>query len=114
MRTFKSVFLAPMSTDTFVVGIYFGHRIVSWPFGRLDITREQIGVRSWPIGRRSVMVPRTGVNAISVKKGRAVSSLKVEDVGAEFANVVVEMPFSVGRIICKCENYGYQITSGGR
>jgi hypothetical protein len=52
-------------------------------------------------------VPRSEVHAISVKKGRAVSTLKIEDAGGKFANVVVEMPFSVERIVDQLKNYGY-------
>ncbi len=103
----------PMPNDKFIVGIYFHHRIVSWPFGRLDVTPEQIGVRSWPAGRRSVAVPRIDVKAISVKRGRAVSTLRIEDAGDRFADVVVEMPFSVDRIVGRLKNYGYEITDRG-
>jgi hypothetical protein len=103
-----------VSNDTFVVGIYFRHRIVSWPFGRLDVTRDEISVRSWPAGRRSAAVPRSDVMAISVNKGRAVSMLRIEDVGGIFAHVAVEMPFGLDRIVDKLKNNGYEITAAAR
>jgi hypothetical protein len=98
-----------------MVGIYFRRRrIVSWPFGRLDVTRDEIGVRSWPVGRRSVAVPRGDVTAISVNKGRAVSILRIEDAGGKFADVAVEMPFGFDRIADYLKNNGYDITGSGR
>lgn len=103
-----------MANDTFIVGIYFQYRIVSWPFGRLDVTPEGIGVRSWPAGSRSVAAPRSEIKAISVKKGRAVSTLRIEDADGKFANVVVEMTYNVDRIISQLKNYGYEITGRGR
>jgi hypothetical protein len=103
-----------MSADKFVVSIYFGNRIVSWPFGRLDITPERIGVRSWPVGRRSITVPKSDVTSISVKKGRAVSTLKIADAEGNLGKVVIELPFSLKRIISQFENYDYQLTDGGR
>jgi hypothetical protein len=97
-------------TDTFIVGIYFGHRIVSWPFGRLDVTPDQIAVRSWPTGHRSVAVPFNNVKAINIKKGRALSTLTVEDVVGKFKTVAVEMPFAVNRIATQLKKHGYEVT----
>jgi hypothetical protein len=37
-----------MSGRTFVVGVYVGRRIVSWPFGRLDVNSDSLSVRSRP------------------------------------------------------------------
>jgi hypothetical protein len=98
-----------VSNETFVAGLYFRHRIVSWSFGRLDVTRDDIGVRSWPARRRSAAVPRGDVTAISVKRGRAVSTLRIEDTGGEFADIAIEMPFGLDRIVDKLKSNGYEV-----
>lgn len=105
-------FLFAMPIDTFIVGIYFGHRIVSWPFGRIDVSRDRIAVRSWPAGRRSIVVSSIHVKSVALKRGRAVSTLRVDDVEGQFANAVVEIPFGADRIMAQLTSCGYQVGAG--
>jgi hypothetical protein len=102
---------AKMSSRTFIVGVWVGRRIVSWPFGRLDINDDSLGVRSRPAfqlrGREAV---KGSVQTISIKRRSGTTLLKIRDSGDAFSSVIVQMPLGSAKIVDELRRRGYPVT----
>jgi hypothetical protein len=99
-----------MSTKTFIVGVYVGHRVAGWQFGRIDVSPEALSVRSWPYSRfKKRTIRREAVMAVSVKRRRTVPSFRIEDSEGVFSGIAVEMPFGAQRVLAELERCGYSL-----
>ena len=73
---------------TFRVDIFVGHRVVSWFFGRFDVSEEALTVRArpaWMLSPRTA--PRGSVNQVLVRRRRFVNVITIDDRIGIFANV---------------------------
>jgi hypothetical protein len=95
---------------TFVVGVWVGRRIVSWPFGRLDVNDDSLGVRSRPAFQlRRREAAKGSVQAISVERRSGTYLLKIRDTADAFSNIIVQMPVGSAKIVDELRKYGYPI-----
>ena len=75
---------------TFRVDIFIGHRIVSWPFGRLDVSEQELTVRArpaWMLGPRTAQ--RDRVTSVQIRRRHFVNAITINDRDRTFANVQV-------------------------
>ena len=92
---------------TFAVTAVIGRRIIGWPFGRLDISREFLRVR---FGRKERQAPFSSVTRITCKRTFAGRSLmRIDDLGGHFHDTRLELVFGSGRIMDELRACGYPV-----
>jgi hypothetical protein len=98
------------AAQTFTVGARLGRRVAGWPFGRLDVADDALGLRFRPAGRFS---PRSAakdtVVAVRVRRRHLRTFLDIEDSGGVFRDVGLEIPYGVGRLVGELRGRGYPV-----
>lgn len=98
------------ATRTFTVGARLGHRIAGWPFGRLDVADDALGLRFWPATRFS---PRSAAKdtivAVRVRRRHLRVFLDIEDDGEVFRDVGLDIPCGVNRLVGELTGRGYPV-----
>jgi hypothetical protein len=95
---------------TFAVGVNTGHVGIPWPLGRLDVSNERLRVRGWPVAWfKERSAPRTSVEGISAQISGWRPVLWIQDSGARFAKVEVEIPVGTDAIISELRRKGYPV-----
>jgi hypothetical protein len=96
---------------TFSVQIFVGHRVVSWPFGKLDISDEAITVRSrpaWMLKRRTAS-HRT-INRVLIRHHWAQKVITIEDTDGVFSKINVNSQLmGYGKLQAQLEHCGYVV-----
>jgi glycerol kinase len=104
-----------MFSRPFAVGVYVGRRIVSWPFGRLDVKDDSLSVRSRPsfqLARREAL--RENVEAISIVKRSGTTLLRIRDTGNVFSDIIVQIPLRSAKIVHELRRQGYPVVEEER
>lgn len=96
---------------TFSVQIFVGHRVVSWPFGKFDISDEAITVRARPAW---MLKPRTAsrdtVRCVLVRHHWAQKVITVDDANGVFTKINVNSRLTgFGKLQAQLEHCGYVI-----
>ena len=75
---------------TFRVDIFVGHRVVSWPFGRLEVSEKALTVRARPAW---MLAPRTAqrscVRQVLIRRRHFVDVITIDDSDGIFAKLNV-------------------------
>jgi hypothetical protein len=96
---------------TFAVTAVIGRLITSWPFGRLDISREFLRVR---VRQERQAACRT-VTLVTCKRARARRSLmRIDDLGGHFRDTRLELAMRSGRIMDELRVCGYPVEAVDR
>lgn len=98
---------------TFAVTAVIGRRISSWPFGRLEISREFLRARGF--GRRERQAPGSAVTRITCKRDfTGLSRLRIDDVDGHFDDTRLELPVGSRRIMDELRTCGYPVQAVDR
>jgi hypothetical protein len=98
---------------TFAVTAVIGRRVTSWPFGRLDVSREFLRVRG--SGGKERQAPCGSVIRITCKRSFAGRSLmRIDDVGGHFRDTRLELAVGSGRIMEEMRACGYPVEAVDR
>ena len=98
------------ATQTFPVGARLGHRMVGWPFGRLDVADDALGLRFWPAPRFSPRSAGKGtIVAVRIRRRYLRTFLDIEDSAGVFRDVGLEIRYGVGRLVSELSCRGYPV-----
>jgi hypothetical protein len=95
---------------SFRVGARVGHKISARPFGRLDISADELRVWCWPVAWfKPRSVSRETITEIIVDTKFSRPFLKIHDTEGRFENVLIDLVGRAGRISHELRRHGYQV-----
>ena len=98
------------ATQTFTVGARLGRRIAGWPFGRLDVADDGLGLRFWPAARFSPRsAPKGTIVTVRIRRRYLRTFLDIEDSAGVFRDVGLEIPYGVSRLVSELNCRGYPV-----
>jgi hypothetical protein len=98
---------------TFAVTAVIGRRVTSWPFGRLDVSRECLRVRGF--GSKERHAPVTSVTRIICERSFfGLSSMWIDDLAGHFGDTRLDLATSSGRIMDELRDCGYLVEAVDR
>ncbi len=99
-----------MSRRTFVAEIWTPHRIIQWPFGRLDVSSNEIVVRAWRGTRfQPRVVARDNIDLVMAERMWNVIVFRFKSSDESLADVKVILSMNYRRAIAELKDCGYAV-----
>jgi hypothetical protein len=96
---------------TFRVEIFVGHRVVSLPFGRFDVSEDGLTVRARPAWMlKSRTAPRDTIRRVTVKHRWQAKVITIDDTDGVFDKMNLNaLVMGYGKLQAQLERCGYAV-----